>query len=184
MCEGLSTRAVNPAWTSVLGQADYACVYGLSVDQGAAVVIARRALGLRTRLRPTVAARVAAVRKDEGAARALACDEARQVSARAGTVHNGLSSTQMLRKTARMLSDRSSTWDKDGLARRNTCIAGLLEASASPDIPGASYSSAVKLVARGKPKATGFPDRGKLACAAITEAQDFGCGRLLLPTIE
>jgi hypothetical protein len=53
--EQVAVVSVNPAWTSVLGQANYAGVYGVSVDQGAACVIARRALGLRTRVRPYVA---------------------------------------------------------------------------------------------------------------------------------
>ena len=37
--EGLERVSVNPAWTSVLGQANYAGVYGVSVDQAAACVI-------------------------------------------------------------------------------------------------------------------------------------------------
>ncbi|EQD67086.1 transposase, IS605 family, OrfA and OrfB [mine drainage metagenome] len=52
---GVRHVPVNPAWTSVLGQANYAGVHGVSVDQGAACVIARRALGFSSRLRPAVA---------------------------------------------------------------------------------------------------------------------------------
>ncbi len=50
--------SVNPAYSSVLGQANYAGTCGVSVDQGAACVIARRALGLRTSVRGKVAHRV------------------------------------------------------------------------------------------------------------------------------
>jgi hypothetical protein len=50
--------SVEPAYSSVLGQANYAGVYGVSVDQGAACVIGRRALGLRTSVRGKVARQV------------------------------------------------------------------------------------------------------------------------------
>jgi hypothetical protein len=56
--EQVARIPVNPAWTSVLGQANYAGPYGVSVDQGAACAIGRRALGLRERVRPAVARRV------------------------------------------------------------------------------------------------------------------------------
>ena len=53
--EGVHHVSVNPAWTSALGQANYAVPHGVSVDQAAACVIARRGLGLSTRVRPQVA---------------------------------------------------------------------------------------------------------------------------------
>ncbi|MDA8287187.1 MAG: transposase, partial [Actinomycetota bacterium] len=56
--EDVAVISVNPAWSSVLGQANCAGVRGISVDQGAAAVLARRALGLRERVRPAVARRL------------------------------------------------------------------------------------------------------------------------------
>jgi IS605 OrfB family transposase len=56
--EGLKLFSVSPAWSSVFGQANYAAVHGVSVDQGAAAVLARRALGLREQVRPAVASRL------------------------------------------------------------------------------------------------------------------------------
>jgi IS605 OrfB family transposase len=47
---GVEHKMVNPAWTSFLAQINYAAQYGISVDQGAACVIARRALGFRERV--------------------------------------------------------------------------------------------------------------------------------------
>ncbi len=48
--EGVEVIAVNPAWTSLLGRAKYQVRYGLSVHESAALVIARRGLGLREEL--------------------------------------------------------------------------------------------------------------------------------------
>ncbi|GIW31818.1 MAG: hypothetical protein KatS3mg071_1992 [Meiothermus sp.] len=45
--EGVEVLAVNPAWTSLLGRVKYQVRYGLSVHESAALVIARRGLGLR-----------------------------------------------------------------------------------------------------------------------------------------
>ena len=56
--EEVAVISVNSAWSSVLGQANHAGVRGVSVDQGAAAVLARRALGLRERVRPAVARRL------------------------------------------------------------------------------------------------------------------------------
>lgn len=56
--EDVELVSVHPAWSSVLGQANYAGTHGVSVDQGAAAVLARRALGLRERVRPAVATRL------------------------------------------------------------------------------------------------------------------------------
>ena len=47
---GTEHKVVNPAWTSFLAQINYAAQYGISVDQGAACVIARRSLGFRERV--------------------------------------------------------------------------------------------------------------------------------------
>jgi IS605 OrfB family transposase len=44
--EGVEVREVNPAFTSVIGRINYADRYGLTVHQGAAVAIGRRAFGL------------------------------------------------------------------------------------------------------------------------------------------
>src|ERR1035437_5607963 len=51
---GLQNFTVSPAYTSKLGQANYAAPYGVSTDLGAACCIARRAKGLKERLRPLV----------------------------------------------------------------------------------------------------------------------------------
>lgn len=48
--EGVEVIAVNPAWTSLLGRVKYQVRYGLSVHESAALVIARRGLGLREEL--------------------------------------------------------------------------------------------------------------------------------------
>lgn len=45
--EGVEVIAVNPAWTSLLGRIKYQARYGLSLHESAALVIARRGLGLR-----------------------------------------------------------------------------------------------------------------------------------------
>ncbi len=87
---------VNPAWTSVLGQANYAGVYGVSVDQGAACVIARRALGLRTRVRPYVA-------------HALSQERV------AGHTSSGKPGLKLV---AKALPKRRSTWEPSGLCLR------------------------------------------------------------------
>lgn len=96
--EDLDVIRVNPAWTSVLGQANYSAVHGVSVDQGAACVIARRALGLGTTVRPQVAARLP--RSGAGAG--------------ASQEHAGL------KLLARSLPRRRSTWDPSGLCSRST----------------------------------------------------------------
>ena len=54
---GLQNFTVSPAYTSKLGQANYAAPYGVSTDLGAACCIARRAKGLKERLRPLVLSR-------------------------------------------------------------------------------------------------------------------------------
>ncbi len=48
--EGVEVIAVNPAWTSLLGRVKYQVRYGLSVHKSAALVIARRGLGLKEKL--------------------------------------------------------------------------------------------------------------------------------------
>ncbi len=50
--EGVEVLEVNPAWTSLLGRVKYQKRYGLSVHEAAALVIARRGLGLREELPP------------------------------------------------------------------------------------------------------------------------------------
>lgn len=99
--EGLDVIPVSSAWTSVLGQANYAAVYGVSVDQGAACVIARRALGLGTTVRPQVAARLPGSGDGAGASQ--------DTSGRPG-----------LNLLARSLPRRRSTWDPSGLCSRST----------------------------------------------------------------
>jgi len=94
--EQVAVVSVNPAWTSVLGQANYAGVYGVSVDQGAACVIARRALGLRTRVRPYVA---------------------HVLSQERGTGHTS-SGRPGLKLVAKALPKRRSTWEPSGLCLR------------------------------------------------------------------
>lgn len=51
---GLARVEVSPAFTSVLGQANYAHPHGVSVDLASACVIARRGLGFGDRVRPRV----------------------------------------------------------------------------------------------------------------------------------
>jgi IS605 OrfB family transposase len=94
--EQVAVVSVNPAWTSVLGQANYAGVYGVSVDQGAACVVARRALGLRTRVRPYVA---------------------HVLSRERGTGHTS-SGQPGLKLVAKALPKRRSTWEPSGLCLR------------------------------------------------------------------
>ncbi len=48
--EGVEVILVNPAWTSLLGRVKYQVRYGLSVHESAALVIARRGLGLKEKL--------------------------------------------------------------------------------------------------------------------------------------
>lgn len=106
--EGVGRAPVDPAWTSVLGQANYAGTYGVSVDQGAACVIARRALGLPTSVRPWVS-------------RCL------PGSAAAGTT--SLPEVARLKLVAKALSSgphkpgRRSTWDPSGLCLRHSAPA-------------------------------------------------------------
>jgi hypothetical protein len=116
--EGLVRCPVDPAWTSVLGQADYAGVYGVSVDQGAACVIARRALGFRTSVRPQVARRVPRCGLDE---------------------HTSLPEAARLKLVAKALSSgphkarRRSTWDPSGLClRRHSAPCGPQGGCATP----------------------------------------------------
>ncbi|MHB1939254.1 MAG: hypothetical protein ACYCS9_00290 [Candidatus Dormibacteria bacterium] len=98
--EGVRHVPVNPAWTSVLGQANYAGVHGVSVDQGAACVIARRALGFSSRLRPAVA-------------RALPGAKRPSRTGRQTGRH-----THQLRRAAKAMGKRRSTWDRGGLCLR------------------------------------------------------------------
>ncbi|MHB8395077.1 MAG: hypothetical protein ACYDC5_11365 [Candidatus Dormibacteria bacterium] len=98
--EGVRHVPVNPAWTSVLGQANYAGVHGVSVDQGAACVIARRALGFSSRLRPAVA-------------RALPGAKRPSRTGRKTGRH-----THQLRRAAKAMGKRRSTWDRGGLCLR------------------------------------------------------------------
>jgi hypothetical protein len=94
--EQVALVSVNPAWTSVLGQVNYAGVHGVSVDQGAACVIARRALGLSTRVRPQVA-HVVSQERD------------------AGHTSPGLPGLKLV---AKALPKRRSTWEPSGLCLR------------------------------------------------------------------
>jgi len=94
--EQMAVVSVNPVWISVLGQANYAGVYGVSVDEGAACVIARRALGRRTRVRPYVA-HVLSQEQDAG--------------------HTSLGRPG-LRLVAKGLPKRRSNWELGGLCLR------------------------------------------------------------------
>jgi hypothetical protein len=96
--EGVRHIPVNPAWTSVLGQANYAVPHGVSVDQAAACVIARRGLGLPNRVRPQVTRWMRPV--DRSGPRA--CSRA-NVS---------------LRALAGALPKRRATWDAAWLGRK------------------------------------------------------------------
>lgn len=114
--QGVQVVSVNPAWTSVLGQANYAGVYGVSVDQGAACVIARRALGLSSRVRPAVCRQVP-----------------RCVPG--GKAH-------VLRDVGKMLRSgphargRSSTWDADGFClRRSPPLVASMSSGALQPLP-------------------------------------------------
>jgi hypothetical protein len=53
-------RRVGAGWSSVLGHLNYAHCYGVSVDIAAAIVLGRRALGMQSKIRPSVQARVLA----------------------------------------------------------------------------------------------------------------------------
>jgi len=130
---------VNPAWTSVLGQANYAGVHGVSVDQGAACVIARRALGLRTRVRPQVAHAVSRMRA-------------------AG--HTSPASPG-LKLVAKALPKRRSTWEPSGLCLRGHSALtagsrsgvgphGVMVATTAGDVPAVGSQPAPTL-ASGQP---------------------------------
>jgi IS605 OrfB family transposase len=108
--EGLHVVPVDPSYTSVLGQVNYAAVYGVSVDQGAACVIARRALGLKTRLRKAVRERIPVAEKQARGAR-------RRPRA-AASQHPKGTQAQWLRRTVKVLPRRRSTWDAAGLCAR------------------------------------------------------------------
>jgi hypothetical protein len=127
----------SPAWTSVLGQANYAGVYGVSVDQGAACVVARRALGLRTRVRPYVA---------------------HVLSRERGTGHTS-SGQPGLKLVAKALPKRRSTWEPSGLCLRRHSAQipgsrsgiephGVMVAARTGDDPGLG-SQPAPTVARG-----------------------------------
>jgi len=135
--EQVAVVSVNPAWTSVLGQANYAGVYGVSVDQGAACVIARRALGLRTRVRPYVA---------------------HVLSQERGTGHTS-SGRPGLKRVAKALPKRRSTWEPGGLCLRRHSAQlpgsqsgaephGVIVATRTGDYPGLG-SQPAPTVARG-----------------------------------
>lgn len=114
--QGVQVVPVDPAWTSVLGQANYAGVYGVSVDQGAACVIARRALGLSSRVRPAVCRQVPRC-VPGGKAHVL------------GDVGKMLRSGPHAR-------GRSSTWDADGFClRRSPPLVASMSSGASEPLP-------------------------------------------------
>jgi IS605 OrfB family transposase len=110
--EGVQLVSVNPAWSSVLGQANYAGVHGVSVDQGAACIIARRALGLPCRVRPTVA-RLVPRSGPSGQAHVTNADVGKAL--RSGPHARG----------------RRSTWDADGFCLRRPPGSPLLSEGAS-----------------------------------------------------
>ena len=173
--EGILLVSKNPAFTSVLGQLNYASTFGISVDQAAACVpaipaglslacgksqsklwpsslrlgIARRALGLGERVRPSVAQRLAGAQP------------LRQ-------------NTRLLRQAAKTLAfhGRKATWDGDGLCRRGilpTWSIGTLLASTSSGTrtrrkPNPSTSHATSTV-RVAPAETSTPLAGLLVLA-------------------
>ena len=104
--EGVARIPVNPAWTSVLGQANYAGVYGVSVDQGAGCVIARRALGFATSVRPQVACQVPRSGPDEHTSPPPTADW----------------DWAGLKLVAKTLPTRRSTWEPNGLCTRNSKV--------------------------------------------------------------
>lgn len=110
--EGLDVIPVNPAWSSVLGQADYAGPYGVSVDQAAARVLARSGLGLGTTVRPQVSGQLP--RSGAGAG-----------ASPAGTTPSGVVGWPGLKLLAGSLPHRRSTWDPSGFClRRQSAQAG------------------------------------------------------------
>jgi hypothetical protein len=135
---GILLLHISPAWTSVLGQANYAVPYGVSVDQAAACVIARRGLGLRERARPSIPrpAPVDAVRAD-----------AKTQGQRLEFQTQRLELFQLQTRQKRLISlahslprKRSSIWGTDGLARdrrRASATTNVIAASRSI-LPGAT----------------------------------------------
>lgn len=145
--EDLDVISVNPAWSSVLGQANYAGVCGVSVDQGAAAVLARRALGLRERVRPAVARRLPR-------------------SAAEGQ-------TQRLRMLAKALPRRRATWEPRGFCSRAEQSAAENQRPQGKDAPfvavpaPCSQSGPTRGSLRGKP----VPCDDTVAVATVLAAQ-------------
>ena len=191
--EGITTRAVSPAWTSVLGQANYAAMLGISVDQAAAVVIGRRALGLGTRIRPGVIKRLLADHgKMKGAALATTLDGVSPGADTTAPRHNGESSPcapaartgtldqhcgkqdsqARLRELARGLGPRRTTWDKDGLATRASACSIGASTTRPPSSPAAHQRQAAQ-------KLTSALNRSSAAKDTTTSVQapsyDGGC---------
>ena len=149
--EGVRHISVDPAWTSVLGQANYAVPHGVSVDQAAACVIARRGLGLPTRVRPQVTRWMRPV--DRSGPRA--CSRA-DVS---------------LRALAGALPKRRATWDADWLGRR--AEPGLAGGTELPRCGSGAHAPPVGEVSTADPSPTRRgqagvirPYRSRAGCAA------------------
>ena len=149
--EGVRHISVDPAWTSVLGQANYAVPHGVSVDQAAACVIARRGLGLPTRVRPQVTRWMRPV--DRSGPRA--CSRA-DVS---------------LRALAGALPKRRATWDADWLGRKPE--PGLAGGTELPRCGSGAHAPPVGEVSTADPSPTRRgqagvirPYRSRAGCAA------------------
>jgi IS605 OrfB family transposase len=158
--EDLDVISVNPAWSSVLGQANYAGVRGVSVDQGAAAVLARRALGLGERVRPAVALRLPR-------------------SAAAGQ-------TQHLRMLAKALPRRRATWEPRGFCSRVEQSAAESRKPQGKDAPfvavpaPCSQSGPTRGSLRGKP----VPCDDTVAVATVLAAQPYRGGRSTLSAVN
>ena len=98
--KGVRHVPVNPAFTLVLGEPNYAGVHGVSVDQGAGCVIARAALGFSCRLRPALAGALKGAKRPSRTARKTGRH------------------THQRRRAAKAMGKRRSTWDPGGLCQR------------------------------------------------------------------
>lgn len=116
---GIEVIEVAPAFTSVLGQTNYAASYGVSVDLAAAICIARRALKFRERVRPSVVHSLALVERAEGSS-----DDAHVERVKRSRVHP--------RACSRKLPSRRDTWGTSQLARSG--LHGLVCASADAGV--------------------------------------------------
>ncbi len=120
--QGVEVLHAKPAYTSLLGQANYASPYGVSVDMAAAIIIARRGLKIF------------------------------QESVRPRTAHQlGLSNPKMVRNLSGKLPKREETWVTNSLARSSaSAVSTALSLSKLPS-SSASASTMVKHGTRDHP---------------------------------